>query len=190
MDFVWAAIKLAEDGDETVWLDGRKRTSEQQNNILVLAGILLATSAVFISTPPPRPDLLDYTRWGSYFCICGAFGVLIGVISVASVMILVTTNLSPTHAKDVLFGNRFHLYLTLLITAYPPVWTGAAVLLLAFGIQSGVWSAQNLAFKLGAAVTLIQPLFVAFMYVISSTPVRRGIIQEEPGPMLSKEDDA
>lgn len=42
MDFVWAAIKLAEDGDETVWLDGRKRTSEQQNNILVLVSILLS----------------------------------------------------------------------------------------------------------------------------------------------------
>lgn len=36
MDFVWAAIKLAEDGDESIWLDGRKKTSEQQNNILVL----------------------------------------------------------------------------------------------------------------------------------------------------------
>lgn len=44
MDFVWAAIKLAEDGDETVWLDGRKRTSEQQNNILVLVSDVLYNS--------------------------------------------------------------------------------------------------------------------------------------------------
>jgi hypothetical protein len=65
------------------------------------AGLLLATSSVFITTPPPNPDLLDYTRWGPYFCICGAFGVLVGVIAVASVMILVTNNLSPKHARDV-----------------------------------------------------------------------------------------
>ncbi|KAF5311932.1 hypothetical protein D9619_002311 [Psilocybe cf. subviscida] len=189
MDFVWAAIKLAEDGDETVWLDGRKRTSEQQNNILVLAGLLLATSSVFITTPPPRPDLLDYTRWGPYFCICGAFGVLIGVISVASVMILVTTNLSPTHAKDLVL--MLSTSTRVAVIAYPPVWTGAATLLLAFGIQSGVWSASNLAFKLGAAVTLIQPLFVAFLYLISSMPIRRTI-REEPRSMISpsKEDDA
>lgn len=36
--YMWASIKLAEEGDEGVWIDGRKRTSEMQNNILVLVG--------------------------------------------------------------------------------------------------------------------------------------------------------
>jgi hypothetical protein len=40
MDFVWASIMLAEDGDENAWLEGRKKTTEQQNNILVLVSVI------------------------------------------------------------------------------------------------------------------------------------------------------
>ena len=36
LDFLWASIKLAEEGDEAFWVEEQKRTSEQQNNMLVL----------------------------------------------------------------------------------------------------------------------------------------------------------
>lgn len=36
LDFLWESIKLAEEGDESVWAEEQKRRSEQQNNLLVL----------------------------------------------------------------------------------------------------------------------------------------------------------
>ena len=36
LESLWASIKLAEDGDDTVWEEEQKRACEQQSNILVL----------------------------------------------------------------------------------------------------------------------------------------------------------
>lgn len=43
LDTMWASIKLAEEGDLDVWAECSKRTSDQQNNILVVVGVLLAS---------------------------------------------------------------------------------------------------------------------------------------------------
>lgn len=88
---MWASIVLAEQGDEDPWMDGRSRTSKQHNNKLVLvstlyesaktttdlqaahqAGLLLATTSVVFTTPPPDPKFLNYTRRGPYLCIHGS----------------------------------------------------------------------------------------------------------------------
>ena len=103
LESLWASIRLAEDGDDTFWEEEQKRACEQQSNILVLvrprglfdnracqltpakAGLLLATAAVFITTPPPDACLLNYTSRGPYLCICGSFGILVGGIIVTSI---------------------------------------------------------------------------------------------------------
>lgn len=36
LEYLWACIKLAEEGDEAFWVEEQKRMSEQQNNMLVL----------------------------------------------------------------------------------------------------------------------------------------------------------
>jgi hypothetical protein len=66
---------------------------------------------------------------------------------------------------------------------------GEVIQVSSIGIQSGVWTAKNLAFKLGAVVTLIQPLFIAFLYLVSSTPIRQGIPEQQIMAMVSQEDD-
>ncbi|KAJ6548195.1 hypothetical protein DFH09DRAFT_1039670 [Mycena vulgaris] len=124
---IWAAIKLEEEGDE-----GIDQICDRLNNILLVGSLLLATSAAFITTTPPRESIVNYTLRGPYICMLGSFGLLIGGIIVASGCVLVA---KPYWSEQVLYADRFHVYCTLLTLSYPFVSIGGAALLLAFGMQ-------------------------------------------------------
>ncbi len=65
------------------------------------AGLLLTTSAVFITTVPPNPSILDYTRAGPYTVISIAFGLFIGTIIVSAICILAGKKLTAKHTAEV-----------------------------------------------------------------------------------------
>ncbi|KAJ7924060.1 hypothetical protein B0H13DRAFT_2230097 [Mycena leptocephala] len=131
---IWAAIKLEEEGDESVWSSGIDQICDRLNNILLVGSLLLATSATFITTTPPRETIVNYTLRGPYICMLGSFGLLIGGIIVASFCVLVSTKARPYWSEQVLYADRFHVYCTLLMLSYPFVSIGGAALLLAFGM--------------------------------------------------------
>ncbi|KAJ7108490.1 hypothetical protein C8R44DRAFT_636471, partial [Mycena epipterygia] len=99
------------------------------------ASLLLATSAVFIMTVPPRPGMVNYTLRGLYICMLGSFGLLIGAIIIAAVSFLIMSRVRPSWAERVMYGNRFHVYCTLITLSYPFFSIGVGTLLLAFGTQ-------------------------------------------------------
>ncbi|KAJ7693077.1 hypothetical protein B0H17DRAFT_1060705 [Mycena rosella] len=134
LDPIWAAIRLEEEGDESIWSDGIDQTCDRLNNMLVVASLLLATSAAFLTTTPPITSMLNYTLRGPYMCMLGSFGLLIGGIIVASVCVLVSSKARPYWSEQVLYANRFHVYCTLIMLSYPFFSIGVAALLLAFGI--------------------------------------------------------
>ncbi|KAJ7019348.1 hypothetical protein C8F04DRAFT_1015368 [Mycena alexandri] len=132
---IWAAIKLEEEGDESVWSGGIDQICDRLNNILLVGSLLLATAATFITTTPPRQSIVNYTLRGPYICMLGSFGLLIGGIIVASFCVLVSTKAKPYWSEQVLYADRFHVYCTLLTLSYPFLSIGGAALLLAFGMQ-------------------------------------------------------
>ncbi|KAJ7458049.1 hypothetical protein B0H11DRAFT_1737951 [Mycena galericulata] len=134
LDPIWAAIRLEEEGDDSVWNDGINQTCDRLNNMLLVASLLLATSSVFITTTPPRASMVNYTLRGPYICMLGSFGLLIGGIIVAAVCVLVSSKARPYWSEQVLYANRFHVYSTLIMLSYPFFSIGAAALLLAFGM--------------------------------------------------------
>ncbi|KAJ6578310.1 hypothetical protein B0H19DRAFT_931632 [Mycena capillaripes] len=115
---IWAAIRLEEEGDDSIWSEGINQTCDWLNNMLLVASLLLATSAVFITTTPPRASMVNF----------------IGGIIVASVCVLVSSKARPYWAEQVLYANRFHVYSTLIMLSYPFFSIGAAAVLLAFGM--------------------------------------------------------
>ncbi|KAJ7145581.1 hypothetical protein C8R44DRAFT_599115 [Mycena epipterygia] len=135
LDPIWAAIRLEEEGEESVWFDGINQTCDRLNNMLVVASLLLATSAVFITTAPPRESIVNYTLRGPYICMLGPFGLLIGGIVVASVCLLVSSKARPYWSEQVLYADCFHVYCTLIMLSYPFFSIGAGALFLAFGMQ-------------------------------------------------------
>ncbi|KAE9396214.1 hypothetical protein BT96DRAFT_1021485 [Gymnopus androsaceus JB14] len=170
LDSVWAAIMLWEEGDESAWAEGIQQTLDRLTNINVVASLLLSTCAAFITTPPPNPAMVNYTLRGPYLCILGSFALLIGGIIVCSASLLVTGKARPYWAKEVLYANRFHVYCTLAMLSYPFVSIGIATLLLAFGLLSAVWSAQDR----GSAcvIVLILPISMAVLFGVSNATAK------------------
>ncbi|KAF7325252.1 hypothetical protein MVEN_02640100 [Mycena venus] len=126
LDPVWASIRLEEEGDDSVWVEGTRQICDRLNNLLVVlmlvnpkGSLLLATSAAFITTVPPRPTTVDYTLRGPYICLLSAFGLLIGGIIVTAVSFLVLSKARPNWSERVLYSSRFHVYSTLIMLSYP-----------------------------------------------------------------------
>ncbi|KAJ6597585.1 hypothetical protein DFH09DRAFT_904080 [Mycena vulgaris] len=134
LDPVWASIRLEEEGDDSVWVEGTRQLCDRLNNLLVVGSLLLATSAAFITTVPPRPTTVDYTLRGPYICILCAFGLLIGGIIVTAVSFLVLSKARPHWSERVLYSSRFHVYSTLIMLSYPIFSIGAATALLGSGM--------------------------------------------------------
>ncbi|KAJ7123512.1 hypothetical protein C8R44DRAFT_558969, partial [Mycena epipterygia] len=130
---IWASIELEEEGDESVWAEGRRKMSERLNIMLVVASLLLATSAVFITTAPPEAAMVNYTLRGPYICLLSSSALLIGGITVASVASLVANRAKAGWAEKVLYPTRFHVYSMLIMLPYPFFSIALASLLLTFG---------------------------------------------------------
>ncbi|KAJ7113206.1 hypothetical protein C8R44DRAFT_797350 [Mycena epipterygia] len=132
---VWAAIKVEDEGDESLWVEMIRQMCDRLNNMLVVASLLLGTSAVFITTPPPIPTTVNYTLRGPYICMLSAFGLLIGGLIVAAVVYLLLSRSKPHWLEHVLYVSRFQVYCTLIIFSYPFFAIGTATVLLALGMH-------------------------------------------------------
>ncbi|KAG8985094.1 hypothetical protein FRB93_006103 [Tulasnella sp. JGI-2019a] len=169
LDPLWANIRLEEEGDESVWVDGIRQTCDRLNNMVVVGSLLLATAAVFITTSPPEPSIINYTLRGPYICILGSFAMLIGGIIVTATCALVASKARPYWSEQVLYSNRFHVYCTLIMLSYPFFSIGLATLLLAFGVLSAVWCAEDLGVQIAAVAPLILPISMSVLFGISCT---------------------
>ncbi|KZV71706.1 hypothetical protein PENSPDRAFT_751516 [Peniophora sp. CONT] len=167
LDPIWAAIRLEDAGDGSVWEDGIRQTCDRLNNMLLVAGLLLATAAVFLTTPPPRQDIVNYTLRGPYICMLGSFGLLIGGIIVGSVSLLVTSKARPYWSEQVLYANRFHVHCTLIMLSYPFFSIGTAALLLAFGLLSAAWSADDHGVQGASSLMLVLPISMSILFGVS-----------------------
>ncbi|KAJ7645851.1 hypothetical protein B0H17DRAFT_1163825 [Mycena rosella] len=133
LDPIWAAIRLEEEGDESVWLDGIRQICDRLKNLVVVASLLLSTAAAFITISPPRAAIVNYTLRGPYICMLGSFGLLVGGIIVASFCFLISCKARPRWSEQILYADRFHVHCTLLVLSYPFFSIGLGTLLLAFG---------------------------------------------------------
>ncbi|KAF7340254.1 hypothetical protein MVEN_01944100 [Mycena venus] len=136
IEVLWAALRLEEEGDESVWKDFIRIISDRLNNVLVVSSLLLATASVFITTVPPIPGIINYTLRGPYISIVSAFGLLIGGIICVACTSLVASQATPYWIENVIYRNRACVYCAIMLGAGPIISVGAATLLLAFGMHS------------------------------------------------------
>ncbi|KAJ7115312.1 hypothetical protein C8R44DRAFT_222918 [Mycena epipterygia] len=162
---LWASIKLEQVGDESVWVQGIRGMCDRLNNMLIVASLLLATSAVFITTSPPNPRMVNYTLRGPYICMLGSFGLLVGAIVVAGAAYLVCARARPSWTERVMYGTRFHVYCIML--SYPFVAIGVGTLLLAFGVLSAVWCAEDSGIQGAAPILLFLPILMGVLFGVS-----------------------
>ena len=65
------------------------------------AALLLATTATFITTQPPKMEIIDYTQRGPYICLLTSFALLLFGVIVGSAAQFVISSCTPVLVRNV-----------------------------------------------------------------------------------------
>ncbi|KAG0707636.1 hypothetical protein DFH29DRAFT_896660 [Suillus ampliporus] len=135
------------------WEKHRKMVCDKLNASNVVAGLVLATSAVFLTTQPPPTEmnLLPYTKVASYIFSILSFVQAMGSMLAGVAVIAVYESCDREWTLEVLTSTRFRLCCTLLIMACPSLSLVVSILclmaaLMIAGLSSGVWFIQLVAY--------------------------------------------
>lgn len=113
-------------------------------------GLVLTTSAVFLSTQPPLTSFLPYTIRTCYILALGSFAHALGGLLSGLAVVNIYEACDRIWAKDVLTATRFRLCCTLLFISWPTISLTISILFLMLSLliacyASGVWWLQFLA---------------------------------------------
>ncbi|KAF9261758.1 hypothetical protein L218DRAFT_1001539 [Marasmius fiardii PR-910] len=167
LDPVWASIMLEEEGDESAWVHDLEKTYQRLANLNLVAGLLLASTAAFITTEPPKLDIVNYNLRGTYLCACASFTLILGGVVVCSGQMLIAGTIRPYWAKEVLFANRFHVYWTIIMCSYPFFSVGIGTALFIIGVSAAAWSSGDYVIKGICVVVGALPFSIAILFGVS-----------------------
>ncbi|TFK63679.1 hypothetical protein BDN72DRAFT_306113 [Pluteus cervinus] len=137
----------------------RDQALEQIKLTTVLASFLLATTAVFLTTVPPRNDLVQHTTAVPYTAIVASFASALASVVYGTIYLIIATNTQPIWVYNTVCKTRTTVLLTHLLM-------GASLWLLAISILC-------CAFGLIIAAGMSKSTLVAFgaIFIISLTGV-------------------
>ncbi|KAF7366256.1 hypothetical protein MSAN_00881800 [Mycena sanguinolenta] len=157
----WAAIRLQDEGDESVYVEMTRRLRDRLNSMLVVGSLLLATTAVLVTTNPPRVSIINYTLRGPYICLVAAAMILFEGIVVAGVCFLWATHLSSNFVENVLCARRINVYCTLIMVSYPFFCIGVGTIFMGLAGFVGIWIAQDGGLQVVSLIIGVGPVFMA-----------------------------
>ncbi|KAG2124835.1 hypothetical protein DEU56DRAFT_590883 [Suillus clintonianus] len=98
----------------------KKMLINRFENMNITAGLVLTSSAVFISTNPPIPPLMPYTSHGSYTLLVSSFvAALLSLMSGTSVLIIYDTCYANYDLLQSFTTSRWRLISCLILMAFP-----------------------------------------------------------------------
>ncbi|KAG0706976.1 hypothetical protein DFH29DRAFT_97874 [Suillus ampliporus] len=156
------------------WDEHKKMVIDRLGNMNVTAGLVLTTSAVFISTDPPFKLLMPYASHGSYILQVAAFvAALISLMTGTSVLIIYDTCYAGADMKGLLRSlrrNRFRLVCCLVLMAYPSLALAVSTLALMTAVFIAGFTSDKLFVKILTAVTYVTLIVLALLavYVFSA----------------------
>ncbi|KAG2339600.1 hypothetical protein BDR05DRAFT_615197 [Suillus weaverae] len=132
--------------DDEAWEKHRKMVCDKLNASNVAAGLVLTTSAVYLTTQPPPTEmnLLPYTTLASYIFSILSFVQALGSMLAGVAVIAVYESCDREWTLQVLTSTRFRVCCTLVIIATPSISLVVSILclmtaLMIAGLTSGAW---------------------------------------------------
>lgn len=148
--------------------------------ITVVAGLLIATTAVFLTTSPPTTNLstanppititslLPYNTYGAYAFMTASFGAALGALIVGSTQVYLLSTCSGYRFGRLLGrSSRFRLWYALALMAYPTVAVGFSVILCATSLVLAGWDGDHLLYKIGTLALLFIPTVSQFFFILN-----------------------
>ncbi|KAG2751774.1 hypothetical protein P692DRAFT_201359622 [Suillus brevipes Sb2] len=125
---------LAECPIKEEWIAHKEMVVNRFENMNVTAGLVLTTSAVFISTNPPSQPLMPYASHGSYILQVSSFvAALISLMTGTSVLIVYDTCYANNRILKSLMQSRSRRICCLILMAYPSLALAVSTLALMTG---------------------------------------------------------
>lgn len=165
---------LIHDQKKEEWVEHKKMVIDRLGNMNVTAGLVLTTSAVFISTQPPFQPLMPYASHGSYILQVASFvAALISLMTGTSVLIIYDTCYGNSDMKRILNSlkrSRLRLVCCLILMAYPSLALAVSTLALLTAVFIAGFTSDKLFVKILTAVTYLTLalLGVLAVYVFSA----------------------
>ncbi|KAG1726530.1 uncharacterized protein EDB91DRAFT_59015 [Suillus paluster] len=136
--------------DEVKWERHRQKVVERLNNINIVAGLVLTTSAIFLSTQPPLTSFLPYTTRACYVFAFGSFAHALGGLACGIAVVNIYEVSDREWTRDVLMGTRARVCYTLMLMSWPAMSLTISIVFLTICLltacyASGVWWLQLLA---------------------------------------------
>ncbi|KZV67452.1 hypothetical protein PENSPDRAFT_688076 [Peniophora sp. CONT] len=147
----------------------KDRLTKNVGTVNIVATLLLATTATFITTVPPQAGIIDYNRRGPYICLLASFGLLLFGIIVGSAAQFFISSCTQDLVRDTLMSTRFRIWVIMSSLVYPFVAIGAAASANILGLLITAWASQDRIVQVGSGFLLALPLLllVLFLLIIS-----------------------
>ncbi|KAH8814510.1 hypothetical protein DL96DRAFT_415007 [Flagelloscypha sp. PMI_526] len=181
MHHVWTSIVLeADEDDDLSWPYALRSLYDRLQIVLITGGLLLASTATFLTTTPPEAHMANYTIRGPYICLLIAFGMLLGGTVVGSAQILFMAKIRAFFVRDVMLGDRFHVWGTLIILFYPFFTNCVATVLLAFGLLSSIWVADDPGLRGASILIVLLPFGIVLLLLAmwSTVKIKGGLASD------------
>lgn len=144
--------------------------TERLGNMNVTAGLVLTTSAVFISTAPPFQPLMPYASHGSYILQVSSFvAALLSLMTGTSVLIIYDTcygNADMKHILKSLKRSRFRLVCSLIMMAYPSLALAVSTLALLTAVFIAGFTSDKLFVRILTGITYLTLAVLGVLAVI------------------------
>ncbi|KAJ3537690.1 hypothetical protein NM688_g6642 [Phlebia brevispora] len=177
MALLWEAC-----GDDELFRQRKERMMDRLSNISVVAGLLLAALAAFLSTTPPLPNILNYNLRVTYLFMCHAFAATIAVTIVSSAILYALTEARRDWFVDSLGKSRAKVHWFLVLVGFPFWQIAFAMGSTVLGLLIAAWTSHDRFMQIGAIVDLVVPLSLGPLYLWSLRYTHR---QNEPSPSAS-----
>ncbi|VDC01071.1 unnamed protein product [Peniophora sp. CBMAI 1063] len=132
--------------DTRAFLEEKSRLARNIGTVNIVAALLLATTATFVTTQPPRTDIFDYTQLGS-----------------AAQFVL--SSCTQALVLNTLMGTRFRVWVIMSSLVYPFFAIGAAASANIFGLLSSAWTSEDSMVKVASSFLFAVPILLLVLFL-------------------------
>ncbi|GJE84090.1 hypothetical protein PsYK624_001650 [Phanerochaete sordida] len=160
--------------DERTWLESTDRLMDRLNAIVLVAGLVLSSTAAFVTTAPPTDGDFNYNVYAAYILLLISFLSSLGTLMVGAGIAFVLAKCDRDWFVDTHLGSQSRILCTMYIIAYPFCSMSFSGTMAALGLLVSAFNSPNeLIAKGGHGIWLLfWPLSCLFGWYWTQVPVR------------------
>ncbi|KAG2346215.1 hypothetical protein BDR05DRAFT_70016 [Suillus weaverae] len=169
--------ELRQSPEDPKWDKHKKLVTNRFENMNIVAGLVLTSSAVFISTSPPTQSFVPYGNHVSYILEVLSFvTALISLMTGTSVLVVYDTCYAHKGILESLEKSRLRLILCLMLMAFPSLALVVSTLALMIAVFIAGFISDKLVMKvLTAGTCAIFCILAGLAVYVFNAPIKKAV---------------